>query len=519
MEISFAEIEAEMEKNMKQYECYELKFSGPEPENHAGAEVLGSFEINGKTTEVKGFYAGENTYVVRYLPMEPGMCRYRVSGAVSGSGEVQCEPAEGKQCGIVRAEGTHFQYEGGAYFHPFGTTVYALTHQDDALAEETFASLARAPFNKIRFCVFPKHYDFNHNEPPLYAFEKKGEGWDVSRPCFAFWNRLESYIRRLGGLGIECDLILFHPYDRWGFAAMPRQDNLLYLDYLLRRLAAFPNVWWSLANEYDLCAAKSLEEWEEIEAFVAENDPYGHLLSNHNCFKHWDFARPHVTHVSIQSKALYNVAEWRRRYGKPVVIDECCYEGNIRHFWGSISGREMVNRFWRAVTMGGYCTHGETFLDPEREVLWWSRGGTLKGKSPERIAFLREIVEALPSPMEPMDTPLTKLLHVSDEAEIPKEAAPFARAALRLGDELREFCACEFTYQGHCGEEVYLYFYDGRTCIEDILELPEGRGYRVELIDTWEMSRTTLSECASGRTQIALPGREGMAVLAAAISG
>lgn len=40
-------------------------------------------------------------------------------------------------------------------------------------------------------------------------------------------------------------------------ATMPREDNLIYLDYLIRRLAAFPNVWWSLANEYDLCGAKT----------------------------------------------------------------------------------------------------------------------------------------------------------------------------------------------------------------------------------------------------------------------
>ena len=57
-------------------------------------------------------------------------------------------------------------------------------------------SLKAAPFNKVRFCVFPKHYDFNHNEPPCFAFEKREDGsWDVDRPCFAFWERLG------GGLG------------------------------------------------------------------------------------------------------------------------------------------------------------------------------------------------------------------------------------------------------------------------------------------------------------------------------
>lgn len=120
---------------------------------------------------------------------------------------------------------------------PFGTTVYALISQDDALVEQTLQSLAAAPFNKLRLCVFPKDYDYNHNEPPLYAFARREDGsWDTSRPSIAFYQRLERILRRIAALGIQLDLILFHPYDRWGFAAMPRRINFRYLDYLLRRL-------------------------------------------------------------------------------------------------------------------------------------------------------------------------------------------------------------------------------------------------------------------------------------------
>ena len=101
--------------------------------------------------------------------------------------------------------------------------------------EQTLQSLAAAPFNKLRLCVFPKDYDYNHNEPPLYAFARREDGsWDTSRPSIAFYQRLERILRRIAALGIQLDLILFHPYDRWGFAAMPQADNFRYLDYLLR---------------------------------------------------------------------------------------------------------------------------------------------------------------------------------------------------------------------------------------------------------------------------------------------
>ena len=63
------------------------------------------------------------------------------------------------------------------------------------------------------------------------------------------------------------------------------------------------------------------------------------------------------------------------------MVDECCYEGNIPWDWGNISGFELVHRFWTVCMQGGYCTHGETYLN-EEEVLWWSKGGKLVGESP-----------------------------------------------------------------------------------------------------------------------------------------
>ncbi len=506
---------------MEQYSMCELCFNGEIlSDGWAQADLCAVFRCGDQERRVAGFYAGDGVYKVRFLPDTAGCWSYQVSGCIEAEGTVEVTPARGRH-GSVKADGQHFCCQDGTLFYPFGTTVYALMHQEQELVAQTMESLRHAPFNKVRFCVFPKHYDFNHNEPPLYAFEKREDGsWDVNRPCLAFWDRLDEIILQMDEMGIQADLILFHPYDRWGFAAMPQTDNLVYLDYLLRRLAAMPNVWWSMSNEYDLCAAKTMEDWEQIECFVAEHDPCHHLLSNHNCFKTWDFGRPNITHASIQSKSLTRVAEWREKYKKPVVIDECCYEGNIRHFWGSISGREMTNRFWRVVTMGGYCTHGETFLDPENEVLWWSRGGKLKGESPARIAFLREIVEQLPGPLEPCRSRMSDFLQAQEKGgdELLKQAPPeadfFTKAMLRMGDDLKDFLTCEFIYRGHCGEDAFLTFYDLRTCVQDFLVLPEEHSYRVELIDTWEMTRTILAEAASGKTEVALPGREGMAVLA-----
>ena len=60
-----------------------------------------------------------------------------------------------------------------------GTTCYAWVSQDLKLQEKTLDTLRKSPFNKIRFCFFPKFYEFNRREPITYPFERgHGEGLD-----------------------------------------------------------------------------------------------------------------------------------------------------------------------------------------------------------------------------------------------------------------------------------------------------------------------------------------------------
>lgn len=505
---------------MRQYETFELEFSGPVMTGQwADSDLAATFVCGNEQKTVRGFYDGDGRYVIRFLPEKAGVYTWQVTGIIQAEGRETCLPSEGSH-GIVKAVDTHFEYEDGTLFIPFGTTVYALASQEDALVEQTLESLAAAPFTKVRMCVFPKHYDYNHNEPPCFAFERKPDGtWDADRPCIAFWHRFEKILDRIMAEGIQIDLILFHPYDRWGFSALSQRDNLIYLDYLLRRLSARPGIWWSLANEYDLnMDHKTLSDWEEIENYVADHDPYHHLLSSHNCMCFWDASRKNVTHASIQTKALTEIPRWIQEYRKPVVIDECCYEGNLQHLWGSISGKEMTRRFWRCYASGGFCTHGETFLS-EDEVLWWARGGKLKGESPKRIAFLREVLESIPGPLTPGDGGFTALAEKGESGDMPEEMRGFLKLC---GDSIRRMAprdrwmhlSGEHVWEAHCGEEAYLIYCDLQCYGKQTMHLPQQYEYRIELIDTWNMIRKTIAEKAGGETEVKMPGREDLALLA-----
>ena len=506
---------------MRQYEMFELNFTGAAPMGSAAIVDLSAvFTIGGEEKQVKGFYAGGGCYKVRFLPQTTGTCCWKVDTTLKLSGALEgqedCLAADEGRHGLVKASGTHFVHEDGTRYVPVGTTVYALIHQEKALVDQTMDTLRKAPFNKIRFCVFPKHYDFNLNEPELFAFEKVDEKWDVDRPCFAFWDMLESRMGELDAMGIEADLILFHPYDHWGFAELSMDECMVYLDYLTRRLSAFPNLWWSLANEYDLMEHFEEDRWFTFAQLIHDQDPYGHLLSNHQCLKLWDFTEKNTTHCCIQGANMIRTPDMLEKYKKPVVFDECCYEGDIPYSWGNISGFELVNRFWTAYTLGAYCSHGETFWN-EDEVLWWGKGGVLHGESPERIGFMRSVIEGLPGDLEPENSQFDRKVLREAMAD-PQRAATIptvVKCIANLSDAaFTEFMDGNREISGACGDDAFLYYYARHCCRWADIKLPEDKNYRIEVIDVWDMTRETVNTCASGQVRVPLPGKEGMAVLA-----
>ena len=394
----------------EQWGIFELTLPGPSAGNpFTEVELSARFTQGPTSVETTGFYDGAGTYRVRFMPEKTGEWTYAThsnrpeldgkTGALSVAA-----PAAGNHGPVRVAHTYHFAYADGTPFKQIGTTCYAWIHQGDALEEETLHTLAGAPFNKIRMCIFPKNYDWNKNEPVFYPFAgTPPKTWDFTRFNPAFFQHLEKRLAQLRDLGIEADLILFHPYDvgRWGFDRMGAANDDRYLHYVVARLAAFRNVWWSMANEYDFMRGKTEADWDRFFQIVQHDDPYAHLRSIHNGALIYDHNKPWVTHASIQNGSAVEEtgrAElYRDVYRKPIVYDEVKYEGDIPSRWGQLSAEEMVFRFWNGVIAGTYVGHGETYLHPADDVLWWSKGGVLHGQSPARLAFLRQVMEDGPA--------------------------------------------------------------------------------------------------------------------------
>lgn len=402
--------------DVEQWGLFEITLKGPADGNpFVDVQLSATFTQRQTKLTAAGFYDGDGSYRVRFMPPTQGEWTYTTTSnrpelnAKAGKLTVGA-PSPGNR-GPVKVRNTyHFAHADGTPYFPVGTTCYAWTHQGEKLEAQTLATLKAAPFSKIRMCVFPKWYTFNRTEPPLYPFAGTAPNkWDFERFNPAFFRHLERRIGELRDLGIEADLILFHPYDEghWGFDRMPAAADDRYLRYVVARLAAYRNVWWSLANEFDFMKEKTDADWNRFIKVVSEADPHAHLLSIHNGTRLFNQTDKRLTHASVQNGSA--VADFGRAvlyrdvYEKPIVFDEVKYEGDFGQRWGNLSAEEMVHRCWQGTIAGTYVGHGETYKHAN-DLVWWSRGGTLRGKSPERIAFLRKVLEDGPAGgLEPID--------------------------------------------------------------------------------------------------------------------
>ena len=384
--------------------------------------------------------------------------------------------SRGSRSGHV--DGFHFRHADGTRHRPLGTTAYAWTHQPEELQEQTLRTLAGSPFTKMRMCVFPKSYLYNANEPDDFVFPGSlAEGFDLERFDVEHFRRLEQRIAQLGALGIEADLILFHAYDRWGFADLgPAVDE--------RRCGTSCGAWppsrtcggrWRTSTT--CCGRKTRQDWERSPRSSARRTRSG-ISARSTTAARSTTTRPWITHVSMQRVDVYRTAEntdeWRERWGKPVVIDECAYEGDIDQGWGNITGEEMVRRFWEGAVRGGYVGHGETYLDDARRAVV-GEGRRTARHSPARIG-------------------------------IPRHAA--RRVSRRGLDPLPS--DWDVPWGGVAGEHLIGYFGFNRPRFRNIM-LPEGES-TVDVIDTWNMTVERWPAFTRRTVRVDLPGRQFMAV-------
>jgi len=111
-------------------------------------------------------------------------------------------------------------------------------------------------------------------------------------------------------------------------------------------------------------------------------------------------------------------------------------------------------------------------MDPS-DVLWWSKGGILRGQSPSRLSFYKKIIDDAPA-----------------NAKAP--------VSIRFGWGVEN--------------EYYLIYYSDRQPAQQTFTLPKNLSFKGERIDTWEMTITPLPGVYSGDVVLPMPGKPYQAI-------
>ncbi|MDB4581519.1 DUF5060 domain-containing protein [Draconibacterium sp.] len=459
-------------QSVEKWDVFQIEFNGPVTGNPFMDIELNAVFIHGeRKVKVPGFYDGNGKYYIRFSPELEGEWEYITKSNSSGlsgkEGKFKCVTPTGNNHGPLKIVNTFYlQYADKTPYYAIGTTAYQWTSVKQSIQEKTIETLKEAPFNKIRMCVFPKNYRYgNDTEPWIHPFKESGDERDFTQPNYEFFQNFDKRVAQLKELGIQADVILFHPYDIWGYYLMGDEMNEKYVRYMISRISAYRNVWWSLANEWDIPKIKDTIDWEGIGTLLQKEDPHQRFRGIHNWYSSedhfYDHTRPWITHTCTQTSQFYNAIKWREQYKKPLLFDEMRYEGDVASNWGNMSGEEMTSYFWMAGLSGGYGTHGDTFIndsDTLTEVRWWAKGGTLVGESPKRIQFFKQVMKK---------APVTEMTPEFFDNGDPKN----------LNNNIHIF--------SKKGEYYLAYVADQNNTIE--IELPGNNNYQLDVLDTWNM--------------------------------
>ena len=159
-------------ESIPRWDHVELNLQGPSTGNpFIDVTLSATFRKQHRSISVDGFYDGEDSYKIRFMPDEPGAWTWTTTSntpALNGqSGAFQCVAPEAGNHGPVSVRDSfHFGYADGTPFVECGTTCYAWAFQAEETQRQTIRTLTASPFNKLRMCLFPKWYQHNRHEPP-----------------------------------------------------------------------------------------------------------------------------------------------------------------------------------------------------------------------------------------------------------------------------------------------------------------------------------------------------------------
>ena len=376
---------------------------------------------SGITKTVKGFWSGNNAngnniFKIRFAPTVKGTWTYTTTSSDAGltistkKSIIVVDPQVGNE-GFVRYDASssppnphHFFFDSGKPYFMFGQTYYEILLNVKGNGDWKIAIDNNDAYkiNKIRMHLRPwadteaggKTTTYPDSEPfvitgtnPLKVNHDKLD--------LTHWKNAEQVIQYLYSKGMYADIILFSDSPH-SYGTLTQDQR--YVRYAISRFAAYPNVLWTLTNEWQISErefGKGWSYWDGMGNIIRSEDPWSkegnklRALSIHpSTTEDFLFFKNPTTgtlvtwpsHAILQygrsgtyssfldmntnAIAIKNLDSPDNNRKIPIVNDEFGYIGEFGSKGETDARLDHRQAIWGVVLAGGYATTGDASAAP-----------------------------------------------------------------------------------------------------------------------------------------------------------
>ncbi|RMD75130.1 MAG: DUF5060 domain-containing protein, partial [Lentisphaerae bacterium] len=379
-----------------------------------------TFSRGDRSFKVEGFYDGNQSWKIRFMPDRTGTWQYRWTFLnKSGSGSFVCNPrTESHVHGHVKRDPVHRRYlihDDGTPHHWYGGKwIHATNYGPRTKGGQTNPRyLTDAQF----ISYFDTCKKYRHNgllvKMSLYPIENDKISWDLN------WiHRAEWVVRQLGQRGIYCHVGFFDTWSRdrnkwfnystdggkqvfnvWKAGDEDAKRN--YIRTIVARFSGFYNVYWELGNEMEHSpnsgSAFVTQANSKYIPWIRQYDPYDLPIGLSEGI--WKKTDVDIGFIHQTGRSALPSPSWTR----PTCMNELVHGGPADSLAEDSVIRNSSSRyyyrrtFWRMFTYGGCGSSEATWLDISKPL----NNAVINVMKDHQK--LRDIVESLPVSINEME--------------------------------------------------------------------------------------------------------------------